>query len=93
MLHWSFPSTSRLEIAGSIGVDAPYVGFTAVASNRCDVPDAPGSAAPQPPEASPAPTPPPGAAGPAPGEDDAIADLKRRMEEMAAQIDRLASGR
>lgn len=33
---------------------------------------------------------------PAPAEkasDDAIADLKRRMEEMAAQIDRLASGR
>jgi polyhydroxyalkanoate synthesis regulator protein len=28
-----------------------------------------------------------------PASEDAIADLKRRMEEMAAQIDRLASGR
>ena len=30
---------------------------------------------------------------PSPASEDAIADLKRRMEEMAAQIDRLASGR
>lgn len=48
----------------------------------------------QAPEMSPAaePTPSP-AADSAAGKDNDIADLKRRMEEMAAQIDRLASGR
>ena len=40
----------------------------------------------------PAPAPPASTAAPA-ASDEAIADLKRRMEEMAAQIDRLASGR
>jgi polyhydroxyalkanoate synthesis repressor PhaR len=44
------------------------------------------------PEAQAAPTAEAPASAP-PASEDAIADLKRRMEEMAAQIDRLASGR
>ncbi len=56
-------------------------------------PDAPAAGAPEPgPTAAPA-APAAPAAAPVAGNDDAIADLKRRMEEMAAQIDRLASGR
>ena len=63
-------------------------------------PDAPAAGGP-PPSGSPSGSPSTAAAGPEPappsapaaGGDDAIADLKRRMEEMAAQIDRLASGR
>lgn len=50
---------------------------------------APGAA---PAASEPAPAPPASTAAPA-ASDEAIADLKRRMEEMAAQIDRLASGR
>ena len=45
-------------------------------------------------EPAPAPAAAPAASAAAPAaSDEAIADLKRRMEEMAAQIDRLASGR
>ncbi|MFM8375031.1 MAG: polyhydroxyalkanoate synthesis repressor PhaR, partial [Phenylobacterium sp.] len=56
-------------------------------------PDAPAAGAPEPgPTAAPA-APAAPAAAPVAGNDDAIADLKRRMEEMAAQIDGLASGR
>jgi polyhydroxyalkanoate synthesis regulator protein len=56
-------------------------------------PDAPAAGAPESgPTAAPAAAATP-AAAPVSGNDDAIADLKRRMEEMAAQIDRLASGR
>jgi len=60
--------------------DAPAAGGAQTGAST------PSAAAPEPaPVAAPAP--------PAAGGDDAIADLKRRMEEMAAQIDRLASGR
>lgn len=66
--------------------------FSPFAYSRPDAAPAGGAAAPEPPTAPPAPAAP--TAGPAAaGNDDAIADLKRRMEEMAAQIDRLASGR
>lgn len=51
----------------------------------------PDAAATDPAAPAPAASPPPAPAEKA--SDDAIADLKRRMEEMAAQIDRLASGR
>ena len=71
--------------------------FSPFAYGRPDAPAA-GAAAPEPappvaPTAPAAPTAAPIAAPAAAGNDDAIADLKRRMEEMAAQIDRLASGR
>ncbi|AWM78358.1 polyhydroxyalkanoate synthesis repressor PhaR [Phenylobacterium parvum] len=65
--------------------DAPAAGGTPSA--------APQSGSPSTVAAAPEPAPPAAPRGPVDGGDDAIADLKRRMEEMAAQIDRLASGR
>jgi polyhydroxyalkanoate synthesis repressor PhaR len=62
--------------------------FSPFAYGRPDAASAEPAAAPAP-AGSPEPASPPAGAAP----DDAIADLKRRMEEMAAQIDRLASGR
>jgi polyhydroxyalkanoate synthesis repressor PhaR len=66
--------------------DAPAAGGAPPSGS----PAAPPSGSPSTAAAGPEPAPP---AAPAAGGDDAIADLKRRMEEMAAQIDRLASGR